>query len=296
MQYKKLFICPDCHHKLKKRTLICPKCRFKCKEENGIYHLHSNNSAWQKCEIEKSGWIDIHKELGIYRENDDHYYLPDGRPHLEVFYKEAKRSIDKLLEVENLENKLCLDLGAGIGWVECYILKQVESELIAVECSDDKFVGLGRSIALKKFYNCDFMSVVADMHNIPIADNSIDIVFMVDALHHFTDLNKVLAEAYRVLKPGGHFWAINEAHRPENIDELKYIQEHVPMESKHGISERRPTINEYLQAGEILKLQVLNDKLNFIAPGLILYGEKNGGRVSESFYQRTMKKLRSAFK
>ncbi len=279
MILSKIFICPDCHKQLRGKMFahifVCPDCGLKCKLENGLYYLHSNDDSWRKCEIEKRGWISISKELGIYLDNSDHYYLPEGRPHLKEFYAEAKRSIDKLLEIENFKKKLCLDLGAGIGWVECYILKRVKSRLIALECSDDEFVGLGRSVALKKYHKCDFLSIVGDMHNVPIADNSVDIVFMVDALHHFGDLRKVLLESHRVLKPKGHFWAINEPYRPENIaDEFEFVKQNIPLETKHNITERRPKITEYLQAGDILNLRVRNEELGFVAPGLILYGGK----------------------
>jgi SAM-dependent methyltransferase len=286
MKLDKIFICPDCHKRLRKnmftRVFRCPNCGFKCKPVNGLYYLHSNDDSWEKCETEKNAWISVHKELGIYLDNQDHFCLPDGKPHLKEFYAEAKKSIDKMLELEDFSNKLCLDLGAGIGWVDCYILKQHQTKIIALECSDDQFIGLGRSVAMKKYYKCDFLSIVGDMHNIPIADGSIDILFMVDALHHFSDLRKVLLEAHRVLKPGGHFWAINEPYRPENVDEFEYIRQNIKLEIKHGVSERRPTITEYLKAGDILNLQVLNEKLGFIALGLILFGEKEG---NENKYQ-----------
>ncbi|MDD4972556.1 MAG: class I SAM-dependent methyltransferase [Paludibacter sp.] len=216
----------------------------------------------------------------MYLDNEDHFYLPDGRPHLKEFYKEAKRSIDKLLELENFNDKLCLDMGAGIGWVECYMLKQVKSRMIALECSDDIYNGLGRSVVLKKHNGCEFLSLVADMHNVPIVDNSIDIVFMVDALHHFDNLRKLISEVHRVLKPGGHFWAINEPYRPDNMGELEYLKQYVALETKHGVAERRPTIKEYLDAGNIINLQVLNDKINFVAPGLILRGQKDPANFS----------------
>jgi ubiquinone/menaquinone biosynthesis C-methylase UbiE len=279
MLLNKIFICPDCHKQLKKKLFIhvftCPNCGFKCKRENGLYYLHSNDNSWEKCETEKNAWISVHKELGIYLDNQDHFCLPDGKPHLKEFYAEAKKSIDKMLELEDFSNKLCLDLGAGIGWVDCYILQHTKPRIIALECSDDKFVGLGRAMALKKYHKCDFLSIVGDMHNVPIADGSIDIVFMVDALHHFSDLRKVLLESHRVLKPKSHFWAINEPYRPENIaDEFEFVRQNIPLETKHNITERRPTISEYLRAGDILNLQVLNEKLGFIASGLILYGEK----------------------
>jgi ubiquinone/menaquinone biosynthesis C-methylase UbiE len=113
------------------------------------------------------------------------------------------------------------------------------------------------------------------MHNIPVADNSMDIVLMVDALHHFVDMNKVFEEVYRVLKPKGHFYAINESYREDNIlDENKFLLKECPDEVRHGIHERRPKRTDFITAGKSLRLKIINEEIRFIAPGLILYGEK----------------------
>jgi SAM-dependent methyltransferase len=272
---KGYFICPACHSALDD-DLSCANCNFKGFVRNNLIYLHLDDNTWIKCEKEKAGWIGIQKEQGIYLDNQDHYYLPDGKPHLKEFYKEAKRSIDKLLDLVDFNGKICLDIGAGIGWVECYILKQIRTvQIIALECNDDDFIGLGRSGALKKYHHCDFYSLVADMHNIPISDNSMDIVFMVDALHHFSDMYEVFGQVHRVLKHGGHFYAINEPFRPDDVvDETLFVSRDCPSEFKHGINERRPTKKEYLEAGQVIDLQILNEKINFVAPGLILYGKK----------------------
>ena len=46
-------------------------------------------------------------------------------------------------------------------------------------------------------------SIVADCLDMPIADNSFDVVFSIGLLEHFTDPGPVLSEQFRVLAPGG---------------------------------------------------------------------------------------------
>lgn len=269
--------CPECHCGIKKswfKDIYKCKCGYMARNENGLYYLNANNETWEVCEKEKQGWVNISKELGIYVENDDHFYLPDGRPHLAEYYREAKRSIDKMLEIVNFNGKLCLDVGAGIGWVECYILKHVDAEFIALDCNDDPLVGLGRSDKVKQHHNVKFTSIVGDMHNIPLRDNSIDVVFTIDALHHFTNLESVLKEIHRVLKPNGVFLGVNEPWRGEHVDEKEYSMQVAPMENKHGIIERRPTVDEYKKAGRLLGLRPINEEVGLITPGLILKGIK----------------------
>lgn len=59
--------------------------------------------------------------------------------------------------------------------------------------------------AQKQFaaYSLPVKAVVADCLDIPIPDNSYDVVFSIGLLEHFTDPGRVLSEQFRVLAPGG---------------------------------------------------------------------------------------------
>jgi ubiquinone/menaquinone biosynthesis C-methylase UbiE len=50
-----------------------------------------------------------------------------------------------------------------------------------------------------------FEAVRADAANLPFADESVDAVLIVDALHHFGDPERTITEAARVIRPGGVF-------------------------------------------------------------------------------------------
>jgi SAM-dependent methyltransferase len=53
---------------------------------------------------------------------------------------------------------------------------------------------------------------VADVEKTGLADSSVDVICYFGLLHHFPDFNKVAAEAYRVLKPGGRFFSFDPHH------------------------------------------------------------------------------------
>jgi demethylmenaquinone methyltransferase/2-methoxy-6-polyprenyl-1,4-benzoquinol methylase len=99
-----------------------------------------------------------------------------------------------------------LDLAAGTGDVAERVLQRVDGEGRAV-CSDinPSMLGHGRDRALDKgWYDClDF--VCADAMALPFADRTFDAVTIAFGIRNVTHIDRALAEAYRVLVPGGRF-------------------------------------------------------------------------------------------
>lgn len=256
--------------------LKCASCGFEGGVVNGMIYLHKTDATWAKCQQEKEGWLKVYRKHGLYQENDDHFFLPDGRPHLKSFYKDAVSHLEKFLSLEEVFGKTILDLGAGIGWVANLLCKK-GARVVALECNDDVLVGLGRAVKLMERDHTCFDLVVGDMENIPLVENAVDLVLMVDALHHFETLGDVIEESHRVLKPGGRFYAINEACRPDsegNVSEMEYLKKFNLAEVDAGVRERRPTKQEYVKDGAVLGLKVLNDSEAIEGAGLFLVGGK----------------------
>lgn len=55
----------------------------------------------------------------------------------------------------------------------------------------------------KKKYGKKLNTVQGDIYKLPFKENEFTALLMVRATHHFKDMDKVLAELYRILKPGG---------------------------------------------------------------------------------------------
>lgn len=83
-----------------------------------------------------------------------------------------------------------LDVGGGTGRVA----RSLREEVIVVDASRGM---------LRRAREHALPAVRAAAERLPVADRSVDAVLIVDALHHFEDQRAALAEAARVLRPGG---------------------------------------------------------------------------------------------
>ena len=73
----------------------------------------------------------------------------------------------------------------------------------------------------------------------------IDIVFCSAALHHTSDLGRLLKSIHRILKPGGRLCAINEPVVSIFEAEDDVLNRDAETELKHGINESRPNLHDY---------------------------------------------------
>lgn len=138
-----------------------------------------------------------------------------------------------------------LDLGAGNG-IASFALARSGYKVYALEPDPGETVGRG---AIKKINNNTGLQIsVLDAagENIPIPDNSIDIVFARQVLHHAVSLTKMCSEAYRVLKPGGVLIAVRE-HVISSRQDLEAFLERHPLHKFYG-GENAYTLDEYCYA------------------------------------------------
>jgi ArsR family transcriptional regulator len=110
------------------------------------------------------------------------------------------------------------DLGAGEG-ASALLLAQRAKKVIAVD-SSARMIEVGREQALRHgVKNIDYR--LGDMEEIPIGDGEVDLVFFSQSLHHALHPELALAEAARILSPGGRIVILDLVrHRFEQAREL----------------------------------------------------------------------------
>ena len=130
--------------------------------------------------------------------------------------KSWKSVAEALLKV--MPPMVIADLGAGEGAFSL-LLAQRAKQVIAVDTSA-RMVEVGRQQAKRQgVKNVDYR--LGDMEELPIEDASVDLVFFSQSLHHALHPERAVAEAWRILKPGGRIAILDLAkHRFEEAREL----------------------------------------------------------------------------
>jgi ubiquinone/menaquinone biosynthesis C-methylase UbiE len=126
-------------------------------------------------------------------------------------YKRDDPWIPTILNFPSMAAKKVLEIGHGMG---CDLVHVAKAGGIAhgVDITPNH-----HEIAKKHFAVNGLQADLrlCDASDLPFASNSMDIVFSLGVLHHTNDTIRCIAEAYRVLKPGGtfimalyHFWSL----------------------------------------------------------------------------------------
>jgi ubiquinone/menaquinone biosynthesis C-methylase UbiE len=125
-----------------------------------------------------------------------------------------------------------LDIGAGRG-ISSYALVMDGWKVTAVEPDRSDIVGSG---AINKLFSQEQLSIeiVGEWgEKLPFNDNSFELVYARQVLHHAADLYKFCQEVFRVLKPGGMFLATRE-HVIDKESDLNIFLDSHPLHHLYG--------------------------------------------------------------
>lgn len=165
---------------------------------------------------------------------------------------EEFQEVSTLLQLKNRPNPVrVLDLGCGNG-IASYAFTSLGCEVIAVDPDTSEDVGLMAANRLRGHITSGSIKTIqATAESLPFPDNTFDVIYERQALHHFSDLGQGLTECARVLKSDGLFLATRE-HVINDAKQLEqFLAGHI-LHQMHGGENAYPLVhytNSLKQAG-----------------------------------------------
>jgi arsenite methyltransferase len=101
------------------------------------------------------------------------------------------------------EGEVVLDLGSGAGF-DCFLVSSKvgdKGKVIGVDMTPEMLEKARDNARAGKFGNVEFR--LGEIENLPVADNSVDVIISNCVINLSADKGRVFNEIYRVLKPGG---------------------------------------------------------------------------------------------
>lgn len=184
-------VCPRCRGKLTKQAnLICGKCKTAYLVKNGIPLLWLTSVSNLKArrmigkELEFSRNFIIGKDQKD-KQKDDFYWR--NRKTSYASKKFERHGLEPCLKLPPKDKRdwsklKILNVGCGLGEDTAWLLKKGSRKVICTDISWDFLSQVKKKFRWTKRKPLGYFQ--ADGNNLPIADNSFDLVFMSSALHH----------------------------------------------------------------------------------------------------------------
>ena len=162
------------------------------------------------------------------------------------------------------QNQNLIDVACGTGDIAKLFLNYVNKKS-QITCVDPNkhMVNKGKE-KLNKFKNLNW--IISTAEKLPLSDNKFDFYTISFGLRNTKNLNKALAEAHRVLKPGGRYLCL-EFSKIQNSD-LEFIYKNysklIPSIGKFIVGDEKPykylikSIKNFVNQDELIDLMKKN--------------------------------------
>jgi ubiquinone/menaquinone biosynthesis C-methylase UbiE len=118
-----------------------------------------------------------------------------------------------------------LDLGAGNG-IASFALSKMDFEVIAVEPDSSELIGYSALVKMMQHTFLPINVVSALGETLPFSNSQFSLVYLRQVLHHATDLNRMLSEIARILRPGGVMIATREHVIDDETSRQQFLKNH----------------------------------------------------------------------
>jgi ubiquinone/menaquinone biosynthesis C-methylase UbiE len=203
----------------------------------------------------------------------------DSLDNLVMKFSEARVFLEKIDYYKPLfqHASSVLELGGGQGWASCMVKRLFPH--LRITLSDISEYAIA---SISKWESILQVTVDAKVacrsYEVPIADESVDLIFCFEAAHHFIKHRRTLQEIQRVLKPGGTCLYLHEPACKPYLYKAAYDR----------VNRKRPVVPEdvliYPKITELARQAGLQTTLRFDPSTL------NRGTV-ETFYYFALQKI-----
>lgn len=197
-------LCPDCSIALAAPARQCSAdCPRRSPDAAGVWDLlPSADPAGYSGFLER--YQEIRAEEGYTARGAEYYralpQVPDDDPWVQIWRmrQQSFACLAKMLALWAPQPARILDLGSGNGWLS-HRLSLLGHQLLALDINMDPDDGL----QARRHFDANWVSVRAGFHALPLPDACADIAIFNGSFHYGTQQGEALAEAARVLRPGG---------------------------------------------------------------------------------------------
>ena len=256
IRMNKFLICPECGKNLSLRVQTSgAEQYFEC-ANNHRFNVEDGVVFFNTREIQGELW-------SLYLRNYEHYLQEQTHPGLPR-YNEGEISYKEVMwrEIEKLRPGIIVDVACGTGNGIKYFLERINwrCTIILTDLSF-RILAWNRKYFTEEMRNpyVDLVFLACDCSNIPISDNSVDIIF---SNYGFESMqSKMMAgfkEAHRILKPGGHAVynrSLVEDHESDNSKKWidlylsLFLNDGPDMGNKYQLTDRSQWLDECGKAG-----------------------------------------------
>lgn len=172
----------------------------------------------------------VHAEEQNVRPGINRYYQnPDWQQWVNTFERPGREVYDKryaIIEASGVRPGMVVaDIGAGTGLFTRLFAQKVgpQGKVYAVDISPAFIENILKSTKQQGFNNVE--GVINSAREVALADNSIDIAFLVDTYHHFEYPVSMLSSIHQSLVPGGILIIIDFRRDPQHSS--RWVMGHV---------------------------------------------------------------------
>lgn len=167
-----------------------------------------NNIIKEKYGVIASGDSSCCCSCGCETDSKDYSIMSDDYSNIDGYFPEADLNLGCGLPTEYAgisQGDTVLDLGSGAGndvFIACGIVGK-SGKVIGIDITEQMLAKANANKDILKLDNVEFR--YGDIENMPIENDSIDVVISNCVLNLVYDKQRAFSEIYRVLKKGGHF-------------------------------------------------------------------------------------------